>query len=146
MTKKFGKRTAVNNLNLEVVAPSGTFYRGNKYTSGQSTQNPSGWDSLNPEECVRVNSPETGDWTIRVRGQQVRTARQPYAWAITGAVSGPGSPANGDVGCTRIIAPAGSVDSGASVTPACSTYNYGTITVSYTVRMKIGAGYDQTRT
>lgn len=136
--------TLVNNLNLEVVAPSGTYYHGNKYTSGQSTQNPSGWDSLNPEECVRVNSPETGDWTIRVRGQQVVTARQPYAWAITGAVSTPLPPGNGDVGCTRIIAPASAVDSGASVTPACSTYNYGATTASYTVRMKIGAGYNQT--
>jgi hypothetical protein len=133
--------TLVNNLNLEVVAPSGTYYHGNKYTSGQSTQNPSGWDSLNPEECVRVNSPETGDWTIRVRGQQVRTARQPYAWAITGALS---APAAGDVGCTRIITPAGALDSGAAVTPACSTYNFGATTASYVVRMKIGTGYNRT--
>jgi hypothetical protein len=138
--------TLVNNLNLEVVAPSGTFYRGNKYTSGQSTPNPTAWDSLNPEECVRVNSPETGDWTIRVRGQQVRTARQPYAWAITGAVSAPLPPPSGDVGCTRIITPVSALDSGSSVTPACSTYNYGTVTASYLVRMKIGTGYNQTAT
>jgi hypothetical protein len=49
-----------------------------------------------------------------------------------------------DVGCTRIIAPSGALDSGASVTPACSTYNYGTTSASYPVRMKIGTGYNQT--
>jgi hypothetical protein len=48
-----------------------------------------------------------------------------------------------DVGCVRLLAPAGSVDSGAPVTPACSVYNFGTSAASYTVRMRIGAFYDQ---
>jgi hypothetical protein len=48
--------------------------------------------------------------------------------------------ANHDVGCSVIVAPAGSIDSGAVVTPACSLYNYGTVAESgYTVRMKIGS-------
>jgi hypothetical protein len=49
-----------------------------------------------------------------------------------------------DVGVRTLIAPAGALDSNASVTPACSTYNYGGATQSYTVRMKIGAGYNAT--
>jgi hypothetical protein len=49
-----------------------------------------------------------------------------------------------DVGCTRILAPTGAADSGSSVTPACSLCNYGGATASYTVRMKIGAGYNAT--
>lgn len=49
-----------------------------------------------------------------------------------------------DAGVTRIMAPSGMVDSGTSVTPACSVYNYGTNTASYPVRMKIGDGYDLT--
>jgi hypothetical protein len=49
-----------------------------------------------------------------------------------------------DVGCTRIVAPSGSVDSGTIVTPACSVYNYGGFTETFNVRMKIGAGYNQT--
>jgi hypothetical protein len=49
-----------------------------------------------------------------------------------------------DVGCTRIIAPRGTIDSGLVVAPACSVYNYGSSTESYLVRMKIGAGYNQT--
>ncbi len=51
-----------------------------------------------------------------------------------------------DVGCISIVAPTGIVDSGAVITPACSVYNYGSITVSYTVRMKIGTLYNQTAT
>lgn len=49
-----------------------------------------------------------------------------------------------DVGVRTIIAPAGVIDSGTSVTPACSVYNYGTMTADYSVRMKIGASYEQT--
>jgi hypothetical protein len=43
-----------------------------------------------------------------------------------------------DVGCSKIIVPIGTIDSGTVVTPACSVYNYGTTTESYDVRMKIG--------
>ncbi len=76
----------VNNLHLLVTAPNGTYYRGNQYTSGQSTPNPTTWDDRNVEECARINSPVTGVWKIRVIGQQVMTARQPFAWTITGDV------------------------------------------------------------
>jgi hypothetical protein len=53
-------------------------------------------------------------------------------------------PGGHDVSCTRLIAPLGEVDSGTAVAPACSVHNYGAFTESYTVRMKIGASYDQT--
>jgi hypothetical protein len=49
-----------------------------------------------------------------------------------------------DVGCTRIVAPTGAIDSLTMVVPACSVYNYGTATESYNVRLKIGSFYDQT--
>ncbi len=77
----------VNNLHLLVTAPGGTFYRGNQYTAGQSTANPGTWDDRNVEECARINAPATGIWTIRVIGQNVRTARQPFAYTISGAVT-----------------------------------------------------------
>ena len=51
-----------------------------------------------------------------------------------------------DVGCAKIVAPTGIIDSGTVVTPACSVYNYGTVTQSYSVRMKIGASYNNTAT
>jgi hypothetical protein len=51
-----------------------------------------------------------------------------------------------DVGVTRITAPTGMIDSTASITPACSVYNYGTSTETYPVRMRIGAAYNSTAT
>ncbi|MFO7676244.1 MAG: S8 family serine peptidase, partial [bacterium] len=131
--------TIVNNLDLELTAPGGTRYRGNIYSGGQSVANPTTWDTLNVEECARINSPQTGLWTLRVYGQNVATAqKQSFAWTMTGDVS----TAAKDVGCVRLIAPAGVVDSGTVVVPACSVYNYGTAAETYAVRMKIGTGYD----
>ncbi|MFO7652072.1 MAG: hypothetical protein R6X13_12130, partial [bacterium] len=50
---------------------------------------------------------------------------------------------NVDVGCTRLLAPAGMVHVGSAVTPACSVYNYGNQPITYQVRMRIGTGYDR---
>lgn len=49
-----------------------------------------------------------------------------------------------DVGVTVITSPPAAVDSGATVAPACSVYNFGNSTESYAVRMRIGAVYDTT--
>jgi YVTN family beta-propeller protein len=46
-----------------------------------------------------------------------------------------------DVGVTRILVPTGTIDSGSTLTPACSVYNYGNTTDSYTVMMRIGIFY-----
>ncbi|MFO7650056.1 MAG: T9SS type A sorting domain-containing protein [bacterium] len=46
-----------------------------------------------------------------------------------------------DVGVSHIVAPAGLIDSGASVTPACSVYNYGNQTMSCWAKMRIGLSY-----
>jgi hypothetical protein len=53
-------------------------------------------------------------------------------------------PLPADVGVTRIAAPAGTIDSGTGLTPVCSLYNFGTLPATYQVRMRIGAGYNQT--
>ncbi|MBM3314746.1 T9SS type A sorting domain-containing protein, partial [candidate division WOR-3 bacterium] len=49
--------------------------------------------------------------------------------------------ADNDVGCTHVLAPTGTVDSGRTVTPACSVYNFGGTTETYDVRMRIGSTY-----
>lgn len=49
-----------------------------------------------------------------------------------------------DVGCARIIAPDGVLDSGMVVTPACSVSNSGGQVASFITRMKIGTAYNQT--
>ncbi|MEO0110556.1 MAG: T9SS type A sorting domain-containing protein [candidate division WOR-3 bacterium] len=51
-----------------------------------------------------------------------------------------------DVGCLLITSPPSFVDSGVVVTPACTVYNYGNSTESYTVRFKIGDFYNETAT
>ncbi len=131
--------TLVNNLDLELISPTGTSYRGNKYSGGQSTPNPSGWDSLNTEECCRVNAPDTGLWTIRVYGRNVATStRQPFAWTITGDVTPAEPPVIvHDAGVAQILAPVGTVDSGTVITPQVIVQNYGTenedISVVFTI-------------
>jgi hypothetical protein len=78
--------TLINDLNLELIAPDGTTYRGNQYSGGQSIANPSSWDNLNVEECCRINSPQTGNWQIITSGQQVVYDPQPFAYSITGDI------------------------------------------------------------
>jgi hypothetical protein len=51
-------------------------------------------------------------------------------------------PITHDVGVKRIIVPSGALDSGATVTPACSVFNAGTNTETYPVRIRIGDEYD----
>ncbi|MEO0226664.1 MAG: S8 family serine peptidase [candidate division WOR-3 bacterium] len=72
----------VNDLDLYCQIGS-TFYRGNQYSNGQSVANPAGRDSLNVEECVRVNSPTAGDWLVRIEGRNVPFGPQPFALVIT---------------------------------------------------------------
>jgi YVTN family beta-propeller protein len=51
-----------------------------------------------------------------------------------------------DVGCFRITAPIGEIDSASAVTPACSVYNYGPNSETYVVRCRIGSTYDSSAT
>jgi hypothetical protein len=70
----------VNDLDLEVVAPDGTVYRGNSFLGGQSA--PGGnKDALNNAEVVFVKNPAPGIWTLRVRAAIVPgTPSQPYSF------------------------------------------------------------------
>jgi hypothetical protein len=99
--------TIVNDMNLLVTAPGGTYYRGNQMTAGESTPNPSVWDARNVEEIVRLRAPAAGNWVIRVTGNNCPMGPQDYAIVVTGnlnlasaaqlivsAVSVPGSPKN----------------------------------------------------
>ena len=80
----------VNDLDLYCQIGA-TYYRGNQYSGGQSVANPSGRDSLNVEECARLNSPTVGDWLVRIEGRNVPYGPQPFALVITynaGTVAG----------------------------------------------------------
>ncbi len=73
----------VNDLDLYVQSPSGIYYRGNQYSDGQSIPNPSNRDTLNVEECVRVDNPSQGEWLIRIEARNVVYGPQPFALVLT---------------------------------------------------------------
>jgi hypothetical protein len=138
--------TLVNDLDLTLTSPTAAVYKGNKYSSGQSTPNPTGRDSLNVEECARVNAPDTGVWTIRVSANNVATAsNQDFAWTISGDVE-PLASETHDVGATAIVAPVDTVDTGAVVAPRAIVYNFGTLEETFLTRLTIGEGYTDTMT
>jgi hypothetical protein len=60
----------VNDLDLEVVDPSGNVYRGNVFSGGQSALGGSA-DLLNNVEVVFLTAPAEGTWTLRVRATSV---------------------------------------------------------------------------
>lgn len=56
----------VNDLDLELVAPDGTVYRGNTFDQGWSVAGGEA-DRLEVLENVYVEEPQAGTWTVRVR-------------------------------------------------------------------------------
>jgi len=128
----------VNDLDLTTISPSGTEYKGSVYASGQST--PGGiYDTLNVEECTRINEPEIGTWKVKVKGRLVPQGPQPFALAAIGKF-GAGGPVH-DVGVREILAPRGVVDSGTVVVPRAVVVNSGTADETFYVRFVIGVGY-----
>jgi hypothetical protein len=79
-------RKLINDLHLTVTDPSSNQYKGNVYASGQSVSGGS-YDTLNVEECVRINSPTSGDWTVRIDGFNCPYGPQPFAIVVTGALA-----------------------------------------------------------
>jgi outer membrane protein assembly factor BamB len=83
----------VNDLNLLVIAPDGTVYRGNVYQGydpGESTPDPALWESdhLNNVESVLVlTNPKAGLWTVTVSGYNVPSGPQPYAIVMSGGLA-----------------------------------------------------------
>ena len=70
-------KALVNDLDLEVVAPDGTLYRGNQIQNGDSIPNAPDPDSINNVEGVILAAPIAGQYTIRVRARSVQEdARQ----------------------------------------------------------------------
>jgi hypothetical protein len=74
----------VNNLNL-TVSHGATTYLGNVFAGGLSATG-GGSDQLNVEEGVRVASPATGVWTVRIDAPNVPFGPQPFGLVITGGV------------------------------------------------------------
>ena len=61
----------VNDLDLEVVAPDGTLYRGNQFAGNESAPNALSSDNLNNVEGVYLTQPLPGDYQVRVRARNI---------------------------------------------------------------------------
>jgi len=88
----------VNDLDLEVVGPDGTLYRGNQFSAGESIPNAPLADNLNNVEAVHLAQPAPGDYRVRIRARNVvedarlETAAvdQDFALVISGDLARPG--------------------------------------------------------
>lgn len=60
----------VNDLDMEVIAPDGTIYRGNAFSNGWTTPTGSA-DRVNNVEGTYLPSTQPGTYTVRVRGYNV---------------------------------------------------------------------------
>lgn len=61
----------VNDLDLQVIGPDGTVYKGNQFVDGESVPNPNPTDTINNVEAVYLGSPVPGDYRIRVVAKKV---------------------------------------------------------------------------
>jgi len=61
----------VNDLDLEVVAPDGSLYRGNQFGAGESVPNAPSPDRINNVEGIYLPQPAPGDYLVRVRASRV---------------------------------------------------------------------------
>lgn len=68
-------RQLVNDLDLDLIAPSGTVY-------------PFAVDRLNNVEMVEVARPESGQWSVVVKAYNIPHGPQPYALVVSGGFGG----------------------------------------------------------
>lgn len=89
----------VNDLDLEVVAPDGTLFRGNQFNGAESAPNPADGDRINNVEAVHLFKPLPGEYLVRVRAHRVvEDARsdtpavdQDFALVVSGDLAAPGT-------------------------------------------------------
>jgi predicted outer membrane repeat protein len=80
--------TLINDLDLDLVAPSGAVWRPWVLDPDTPTANATrGADHVNNQEQVRVPTPEIGTWTVRVRGTTVPQGPQDYSLVCEGCKS-----------------------------------------------------------
>ncbi|HYN88438.1 MAG TPA: S8 family serine peptidase, partial [Ardenticatenaceae bacterium] len=95
-------KNLVNDLDLELVAPNGTLYRGNVFSGGWSQAGGSA-DRTNNVENVYVPPAGTGTWTVTVRGFNVPNGPQPFALVVDGADSALAASTGGGSGTTTTM-------------------------------------------
>ena len=83
----------VDNLDLRVMAPDGTIYKGNVMSGGVSVTGGAA-DSKNVEELFYLPNAPAGTWGVQVVGTSVPSGPQTFALAVVGevVVKGQGAP------------------------------------------------------
>jgi hypothetical protein len=91
----------VNDLTLKVTSPSGVVYWGNQGLSAAMWSTPGGTaDHKNTVECVFVQAPTAGHWTVEVIAEEINLDAYvatpafdaAYSLVVTGGTAGPGAP------------------------------------------------------
>ncbi len=100
----------VNDLDLEVVSPTGAVYRGNVFTFAQSSVGGTR-DNRNNVEQVLLTTPDPGLWSVRIRASGVNVGTQGYALVVTGDVAGAAAPL-----AVAVHPPAGLIAPGSALT------------------------------
>ena len=75
----------INDLDLVVTAPSGAVYRGNVFSGGESATG-GAKDEANNVEQVRISTPETGTYVVRIDAAAVNVGTQGFALVSTGRI------------------------------------------------------------
>jgi hypothetical protein len=116
-----------------------TFQIGTFYSDTQNVNNLAGGDSF------LVNF---SDWTVLQRGAQTTRCTT----ALTSDLNPSNDTMSGsvlvqvrDVACLTILAPTGTIDSGATVTPVAQVKNNGTQSATFSLTFRIGTFYTDTR-
>ncbi len=137
----------VNDLDLFVVAPGGTVYRGNQFTGSWSTPNPGAVvDTANNVENVFVQSPAAGQWTLQVSSTLTATnppglAGQDFALVYSGDAADC-APPPAPTGLVATATAANRIDLSWNLEPAAVSYKVNRSTSSggpYTEIANIGA-------
>ena len=83
-----GGGALVNNLNLKLTAPDGvTCYRGNQFSGEYSTAGCATFDTVNPDEGVRIPNPAVGTWILQVQAANIGSSTpQPFAVVCSGDI------------------------------------------------------------
>ncbi len=77
--------TLINNLDLELVAPSGAIFQPWVLNPANPASNATrGVDNVNNQEEVQVPTPEVGTWLVRVKGTTVPQGPQGYTLVCEG--------------------------------------------------------------
>lgn len=139
-------KTLVNDLDLQVVSPSGRIFNGNDFTSPYDNSA----DRVNNVEIIRIPEPENGTYTVRVKGHNVPQGPQRFALVYSGDAGDgkpnppPQPPIDREAPKVDLTSPrTGAVVSGQIELSATASDNYGLARVEFLVDGRVVGADDE---